>query len=234
MRPRCPSCHPSHCPPLCNPPQGDSRGAIAFLRQLGPDLSQVTRLGGHSVPRTHSNAAPGGPNIGLALVKAAAGQLAKQGGSITLVTGAKARGRGMAHSSRRAMGHQLCGNRLPAGMGHQLCGNRPCSTDSAPIECALRRADSGARPCTQNPTCRSPASTAPREASFSSATPTRPRRARPASSSWRRMRWCWPPAALRPAGSCCRCGPAFAFLHCQQASTAVAQAGTPATVTSSR
>ncbi len=36
---------------------------------LGVDISKISRLGGHSVSRTHSN--PTGPNVGFAITKAA-------------------------------------------------------------------------------------------------------------------------------------------------------------------
>ncbi|CEO99188.1 hypothetical protein PBRA_001094, partial [Plasmodiophora brassicae] len=46
-----------------------SRAAFAFLKEsTGLDLSSVTQLGGHSLPRTHRN--PTGPNVGYAITSA--------------------------------------------------------------------------------------------------------------------------------------------------------------------
>lgn len=49
-------------------PQRQSPEAVSFLESRGLDLSSVTQLGGHSVPRSFSP--PSGPNVGLAIMQA--------------------------------------------------------------------------------------------------------------------------------------------------------------------
>ena len=67
--------------------QESSAAALDFLTSsLGVDLSSVVRLGGHSAPRTRSN--PAGPNVGLALVKAAEAA-ARALPNVRIITGAR-------------------------------------------------------------------------------------------------------------------------------------------------
>lgn len=54
---------------------GHSVKALNFLEATGVNLSRVTKLGGHSVPRSHSN--PTGPNVGLAIIQAVSAELRK-------------------------------------------------------------------------------------------------------------------------------------------------------------
>lgn len=50
--------------------QENSPAALEHIQTyLGVDISKISRLGGHSVSRTHSN--PAGPNVGFAIMKAA-------------------------------------------------------------------------------------------------------------------------------------------------------------------
>jgi aspartate oxidase len=66
--------------------QASSEDALRFLEALGLDLSVVVQLGGHSVPRTHSN--PSGPNVGFALVRAVETAVRQQP-NVRIVTNAK-------------------------------------------------------------------------------------------------------------------------------------------------
>jgi hypothetical protein len=99
--------------PPTGPPQASSAGAIAFLESLGADLSSVVQLGGHSAPRTRSNAK--GPNVGFAVVRAAEAA-ARGAGNVRIVTGSKVSpGRRVAaQSAGRGPGLRK-GRRAPAG-----------------------------------------------------------------------------------------------------------------------
>lgn len=55
------------------PLQGNSEAGLSFLEGFGLNLSVVVRLGGHSIPRTHSN--PAGPNVGFYIIKGVSSRL---------------------------------------------------------------------------------------------------------------------------------------------------------------
>mmetsp|Transcript_14460 Transcript_14460/g.31345 ORF Transcript_14460/g.31345 Transcript_14460/m.31345 type:complete len:509 (-) Transcript_14460:702-2228(-) len=63
--------------------------AMEFLSGMGLSLSKITQLGGHSVPRSHSN--PVGPNVGLAIMQAL-GRKAQQLPEVRIMEGNKLEG----------------------------------------------------------------------------------------------------------------------------------------------
>jgi hypothetical protein len=66
--------------------QENSPAALDHIQTyLGVDISKTSRLGGHSVSRTHSN--PAGPNVGFAIMKAVLDKV-KELPNVQLVTAA--------------------------------------------------------------------------------------------------------------------------------------------------
>ena len=81
--------------------QGRSSEALSFLTSRGVDLSKVTQLGGHSVPRSFSNAA--GPNVGLAIIQALV-RAAKELPGISFLEGTQVWSRGRCGAPREQVG----------------------------------------------------------------------------------------------------------------------------------
>lgn len=63
-----------------------SEHAIHFLESLGIELDKISRLGGHSVPRSRSNSV--GPNVGFAIMRAAIAKVQAMA-NVRIITNAK-------------------------------------------------------------------------------------------------------------------------------------------------
>ena len=70
----------------CSRLQSSSEDGLSFLEGFGLNLSSIVRLGGHSVPRTHSN--PVGPNVGFYIVKGVSSRL-KEAPNVEIKTNTK-------------------------------------------------------------------------------------------------------------------------------------------------